>query len=235
MSHPENNSPVTLGGDHGQKPQVTIIDGVPTLSPPGDPDHADKAAHIRRLLGKLAADTREIGETLLAVKAALKLTGEKGAFGAWMDRHFGWTPRQGQRFMKVAEFCQRYPEADSLPASVICLLASNTTPTEILSAILVEKRLGARPTRQAVKALIDQSQTGNLFSEAAMGKAPYDDQDPAAVHAAAQDTAEMILAYLPHQRALHAYLARTDGNALIQALREELAERLGEDEGAMAA
>lgn len=230
MSHPETTSPITLDADPEQKLQVSFIDGVPTLSSPGNPDFVNEAAHIRRLLGKVAADKREIGETLLAIKAALKLTGEKRAFVAWMDRHLGWTPRQGQRYMKVAEFCRQYPEAETLPASVICHLASNTTPTEILSAILVEKRLGARPTRRAVKALIDRSQTGNPIVEAAMEKAPSDDQDPAAVHVAAQDTAEMILLHLPDRRALRDRLARIDGTALIRALREQLDEALGEAE-----
>lgn len=231
MSHPETTSIVTLDADPDRKLQVAIIDGVPTLFPPDDPDFANEAADIRRLVGEHTACGRQIGEKLLFVKAALKLSGEKGAFGAWMDRHFGWTPRQGQRFMKVAEFCRRYPEADNLPASVICLLASNTTPAEILSAILVEKRLGARPTRRAVEGLIGQTRTACSFTEAAMAKAPEDDdQDPAAVHVAAQDTAEMILLHLPDRRALRDRLARIDGTALIRALREQLDEALGEAE-----
>lgn len=199
------------------------IDHSPSLD--ADPGHKTAAGDIHRLLAEYIDRTVKIGEVLLKVKADLKLRGEKGAFLAWLDANFGWTARTAQRFMRVSEFCRKYPEAEALSPSVVILLAAGTTPAEVLAAVLVEKRLGAHPTRSQVERLIGEARSPNLFQLAATEDVPTRGAAAATRRiGVAQDAADLILSRLHGLGdALRDLIDRTDADALMAALRAGLA------------
>jgi Protein of unknown function (DUF3102) len=127
------------------------VDQIVTLGPPDNISHAvadqlaKHASEIRKIGGHAIV---AIGERLLAAK---KLVGH-GAWGAWLEREFGWPDRKAQRFMAIAKAVASNPNASDLTHlnasfDVLCLLAAPSTPAEVVQGVVA---LGRKVTRKDV-------------------------------------------------------------------------------------
>lgn len=107
---------------------------------------------IHSIMRKVANDLIEIGLSLIEVKAHLS----HGCFQAWLQAEFTWSERTAQNYMRVAETFKTATVADSIPAKVLYLLASSTTPEEARTEVLEAAATGEKITKTRAQQIIDE-------------------------------------------------------------------------------
>jgi hypothetical protein len=95
------------------------------------------AERIRTRNRRTVQDILDTGRDLIAAKQEL----DHGAFGAWLDKEFGWEVRSAQRFMLAAKFAEGKSDTVSfLQPSTIYLLSAPSTPEQVCSEIIEQVR-----------------------------------------------------------------------------------------------
>lgn len=107
---------------------------------------------IHSIMRKVANDLIEIGLSLIEVKAHLS----HGCFQTWLQAEFTWSERTAQNYMRVAETFKTATVADSVPAKVLYLLASSTTPEEARTEVLEAAAAGEKITKTRAQEIIDE-------------------------------------------------------------------------------
>jgi hypothetical protein len=108
--------------------------------------HADAI----RALGKRAVqDIIEIGRRLIDAK---QIAGH-GGWLPWLEREFGWSDNTAERFVQVAKKVAKFPNLGDLdvPVSGLYLLASPSTPAEVIEAVAERSAAGERLSIADVK------------------------------------------------------------------------------------
>ena len=122
----------------------------------------EEAEAIRRLLGKTAESVIEIGHRLIRLKERIP----HGEWARYLKREFDWTERSAQRFMSVAHCFNSDNLSDlKIGPSALYLLASNSTPEPVRSAILDRAKAGERITHTAVKEAIEATHPRVIVDE----------------------------------------------------------------------
>jgi hypothetical protein len=113
-------------------------------------DVRDAAMRIKVRMARTAADIIDIGNDLIAVKAALG----HGRFLAWIDAEFGMTERTAQNFMQVGErFRDKSETVSDFTVSALYALAAPSTPADIVMEVTERAAKGEAFTAADIKAM----------------------------------------------------------------------------------
>ena len=120
----------------------------------------DRAERIRRYLALSAEFAVLAGLELRAVRDALPW----GAWEQWCWSNVGISPVKARRFIRVAEFLERYTEgqeqmaefAENADRTGLYLLASNSTPEEAREEAVAHLRQGHYLSRAIVTAIVER-------------------------------------------------------------------------------
>ncbi len=109
------------------------------------------AERIRMRITKTVEDIIEVGNDLLAVKAALA----HGQFLPWLRAEFGWSERSAQNFMNVAENFKSAKIADlPIQPSAAYYLAAPSVPHEALQQAVEKAEAGEEVTFATAKDIV---------------------------------------------------------------------------------
>jgi hypothetical protein len=112
------------------------------------------ADRIRGRLKKTLEDLIEVGSDLLEVKEALP----HGQFGPWLKAEFGWSERQAQNFMSVAERFKSAKFADlPIQPSAAYMLAAPAVPDEARQVAIEKAEAGQEITFTTAKEIIAEA------------------------------------------------------------------------------
>jgi hypothetical protein len=106
-----------------------------------------QANRIRSRVRKTTAEILDIGRDLHAAKQHL----DHGQFLNWVLSEVGIKPRTAQRYMSVAQLCDKNDSLTHLPASIVYLLAPRSVPSDIISQVAA-KAAGCEIVSEAVVA-----------------------------------------------------------------------------------
>lgn len=123
-----------------------------TLSPDAVSDLQSTAARLRSQITKSTADMIAIGRVLVAIKDRI----ERGQFTTWVEAEVGVSIRTAQGYMRFADIAATKGEMVSLlPPPTVRLLASKSTPPEIVDQVLASAQGGRIVPESAVREMIE--------------------------------------------------------------------------------
>ena len=130
------------------------------------------APHAERIRGHLsiaAGEMINIGKYLIEVKTGL----DHGKFLHWIWREFEMTDRTARRFMSVAAWVEgKSDTVSNLQPSVLYLLASSETPSEITDDVITRAEKGENIKAAEVKRQIQKAKAESTNVATTEGEAP---------------------------------------------------------------
>jgi hypothetical protein len=115
------------------------------------PDVARSLRTIAATIKRTAVDTiAVIGKHLITAKETLN----HGAFIAWVEQECGMKKRTAQDYMAAARFVEgKSATVALLPPRVLYALAAKSTPTEVITDVMVRLDRGEQITEDSIKTL----------------------------------------------------------------------------------
>jgi hypothetical protein len=147
----DENMPVasdtTIGAGIVEQPEVTLRYDY-NLVPAVDRDELMAAAvRIKQLDSRASRHIWQIGKELVEHKQYVP----HGQWLPWLEKEFDYSDTMAQVFMNTYRKFPNFGDLQGLGRSVLGLLASGTTPPEIVDAVVEEARQGNPPTFTEVK------------------------------------------------------------------------------------
>jgi hypothetical protein len=147
----DDNMPVasdtTIGAGIIEQPEVTLRYDY-NLVPAVDRDELMAAAiRIKQLDSRASRHIWQIGKELVEHKQYVP----HGQWLPWLEKEFDYSDTMAQVFMNTFRKFPNFGDLQGLGRSVLGLLASGTTPPEIVDAVVEEARQGNPPTFTEVK------------------------------------------------------------------------------------
>jgi hypothetical protein len=118
-----------------------------------DERQAQRAQAIRTLGKRTIANVIEIGYHLTEAKTDCG----HGVFLSWLNREFGWSYKQAERFMQVYSVMGKFDNLSNLdvPISALYLLASPSTPEAIRQEVIERAERGEKFSVAEIKAAVE--------------------------------------------------------------------------------
>jgi hypothetical protein len=122
-----------------------------------DEQLAQRAQAIRVLGKRTIANVIEIGHHLVEAKT---LCGH-GNWLPWLDREFGWSDKQAERFMQMHSMLGKFDKLSNLdvPMSALYLLASPSTPEAVRQEVIERVERGEKVSVAEVSETITKAKT----------------------------------------------------------------------------